>query len=41
MPKNWYFKKNGPSYNQSFICSDNSWENISDKVKIFSKIGQE
>ena len=34
-------KETGPSYGQKFVCSDNPGQNIWQRVKKYSKIGQD
>ena len=41
MSKNSCLKETGPSYSQKFVCSDNPGQNIWQKVKKSSKIGQD
>ena len=41
MSKNSCLKETGPSYGQKFVCSDNPGQNICQKVKKSSKIGQD
>ena len=41
MSKNSSVKETGPSYGQIFVCSDNPGQNIWQKVKKYSKIGQD
>ena len=33
-------KETGPSYGKKFVCSDNSGQNVWQKVKRYNKIGQ-
>ena len=39
--KNWSFEKTGTSYEQKFVCSDNSGQNIWSKVRKSSKMEQD
>ena len=39
--KNSSKKETGPSYGQKFVSSDNPSQNIWDKLKKYSKIGQD
>ena len=41
MSKNLSLKETGPSYGQTFVCSDNPGQNSWHKVKKSSKIGQD
>ena len=41
MSKIWSMKETGLSYGQKFVCSDNPGKNIWNKIKKFSKIGQD
>ena len=41
MSRNSNLKETGPSYDQKVVCADNPGQNIWNKVKKFSKIGQD
>ena len=38
---NWSFKKTGPSYNQIFVYSDNSRQNIWNRIQKSIRIGED
>ena len=41
MSKNSSVKETGPSYDQTFPCSDNPLQNILQKAKMYNQIGPE
>ena len=41
MSKNSSVKETGPSYGQKFLCSDNPGQNIWQKVRKYTIIGQD
>ena len=41
MSKVWNLEETGPSYDQKFVCGDNSGQKVWNKIKEPSKTGQD